>query len=147
MNRLVRALVGVVVAKAAVASAWYLYQKSTEQENDWKTEGQEDKQNQVQEDKNEVEPVEQSIPVEVKAKKSVRKTSTKLNQEAKPVVESEQVKPKRVRTPATKKVDTTTVAKEETAKPKRMRKSVAKNVEQTPKVEAKKSTSSRTKKA
>ena len=41
MNRLVRTLVGVVVAKAAIVAGWYLYTKSTENENDWKSEGKE----------------------------------------------------------------------------------------------------------
>lgn len=34
-NRIVRALVGAVFAKAAVAAGWYLYQKSLKNENDW----------------------------------------------------------------------------------------------------------------
>lgn len=38
MNSLVRTLVGVVIAKAAVVAGWYLYQKSTEWENDWMAE-------------------------------------------------------------------------------------------------------------
>lgn len=34
-NRIVRAVVGVVFAKAAVAAGWYLYLKSQKEENDW----------------------------------------------------------------------------------------------------------------
>lgn len=34
-NRIVRALVGAVFAKAAVAAGWYLYQKSLKNESDW----------------------------------------------------------------------------------------------------------------
>jgi hypothetical protein len=92
MNRLVRTLVGVVVAKAAVAAGWYLYQKSTEKENDWKTEGETDKPVETKE--------EVVTPVVVEKTKRVRKPAAK--KEVAPVVEE---KPKRVRKPAAKKAE------------------------------------------
>ena len=123
MNRLVRALLGVVVAKAAVASAWYLYQKSTEQENDWKTEGQ--------------EPVAMSTQTEIsKEKQPVVESEVVKPKRTPKLVDSEMVKPKRIRKPATKKGEST-VTKEETPKPKKVRKSVAKKEKQTPTVETK----------
>lgn len=119
MNRLVRALLGVVVAKAAVASAWYLYQKSTEQENDWKTEGQEPVKS--EDNKDQIEPVAMSTHTEVSKEKSVRTTRNKSTKEKQPVVESEVVKPKRIRKP----VDG------EMVKPKRIRKPATKKSEAT----------------
>ena len=41
MKRSGRLLAGAVVTKVAVATDWYLVQKSMEKENDWKTEGKE----------------------------------------------------------------------------------------------------------
>lgn len=121
MNRLVRALLGVVVAKAAIASAWYLYQKSTENENDWKTEGESEKSNQT------------SVESEVK--------DVEVTEEKPAVVDTEVVKPKRVRKPVAKKVVLT--SEQEESKTKKVRKPVAKKeVESQEKV-----TRSRTKKA
>lgn len=120
MNRLVRALLGVVVAKAAIASAWYLYQKSTEKENDWKTEGESEKSNQTS--------VEEVKDVEVTEEKPT-------------VVDTEVVKPKRVRKPAAKQVEST--SEQEASKIKKTRKPVAKKTVESPE----KVTRSRTKKA
>lgn len=134
MNRLVRALLGVVVAKAAVASAWYLYQKSTEQENDWKTEGKEPVK---VDNKDKIEPVSMSPQTEISKEKQpvVESEVVKPKRISKPV-DGEMVKPKRIRKPATKKGEST-ATKEETQKPKKVRKSVAKKERQTPTVETK----------
>mgnify|MGYP001271730366 FL=1 len=85
MNRLVRTLVGVVVAKAAVAAGWYLYQKSTEKENDWKTEGEKEK------------------PVEAKEEVVVEKVPEVKSEVTEKVEVPVEEKPKRVRKPVAKK--------------------------------------------
>lgn len=127
MNRLVRTLVGVVVAKAAVAAGWYLYQKSTELENDWRTEGE----------KETVTP--EPVKTEVK--------------ETQPEVEATQVAPvvEKVVKPARKRVKTEVVKAEEAPKPKakRVRKPVAKKaveVVEEVKTPVKKATRTRAKK-
>lgn len=110
MNRLVRALVGVVVAKAAVAAGWYLYQKSTEQENDWKTEGEPEVKPEVKEEVKSVEPVavttdpvvDKAPQVEKTVKPAVKKSTARVKKEVAKVEEAP--KAKRVRKPAVKKV-------------------------------------------
>ena len=98
MNRLVRTLVGVVVAKAAVAAGWYLYQKSTELENDWKTEGEKEAEAVKPEPtKQEVEtPVQPPVvePVVEKVVKPARKAAPKVKKEVAKTEET--TKPKRV---------------------------------------------------
>lgn len=77
-NRIVRALVGVVFAKAAVATGWYLYQKSLKEDNFWgkdynlfKTH---DEDNDVE---TKIEVVAIELPVEEKTEKPVRRTRAK----------------------------------------------------------------------
>lgn len=101
MNRLVRALVGVVVAKAAVAAGWYLYQKSTEQENDWKTEGEPEVKEDVKPVAVTPAPVVEKAPEVEPVKPAVKKTTPRVKKE---VVKAEEApKAKRVRKPAVKK--------------------------------------------
>jgi hypothetical protein len=103
-NRIVRALVGVVFAKAAVAAGWYLYQKSKHEENNWSKDDQ----------KIDKTPVTHDLSAalkEVEAHKAAKKVApVNFTPVMKNTVEA--VKPKRVRTAAPKKAVTTKVDSE-----------------------------------
>lgn len=110
MNRLVRTLVGVVVAKAAVVAGWYLYQKSTESVNDWKTEGKTE-ESVV---KTDLEPVTEEV---IKITKPVRKTKPRVKKEPVQVEALPVAKAKRVRKPVVKKVTEVVKSEVETEVP------------------------------
>lgn len=71
-NRIIRALVGVVFAKAAVATGWYLYQKSLEEDNFWGKDRNPFKPEDIKEDSK----VQKEV-VEEKIEKPIRKSRAK----------------------------------------------------------------------
>ena len=114
MNRLVRTLVGVVVAKAAVVAGWYLYQKSTESVNDWKTEGKTESKTDESVVKTDLEPVTEEV---IKITKPVRKTKPRVKKEPVQVEALPVAKAKRVRKPVVKKVTEVVKSEVETEVP------------------------------
>jgi hypothetical protein len=81
-SRIARTLFGVVLAKAAIVAGWYIYQKSTKIENDWKEpEGDVTNQTKVESPDMKVEVRTPDVGVDSTVKQEV-----KVEQESEPEV-------------------------------------------------------------